>query len=297
MTEWRGPGRPFSVLFDGDDGGAASQDGGEARHALPAEVRELYGEWRLPAFPDRPYVYANFVVSHDGRVSFGMPGAVGGGTVSGFNRHDQWLMGLLRARADAILVGDNTLRSEPEHLWTAEAIFPDDAAAFAALRRAEGRRALPLQVFVSFDGNIAPEARVFGLPDLRIVIATTRAGVGRARAALGRYPNVDYLAMGEGAVDLRALTRALHRDYGAATVLCEGGPTLYGSLVRAGQLDDEFLTISPILIGNPRDGAPRPGLVEGVAFEPHAAPTSRLIGVRRASDHLFLRSRYRLELE
>jgi riboflavin biosynthesis pyrimidine reductase len=41
-------------------------------------------------------------------------------------------MGLLRARADAILVGDNTLRAETEHLWTAAAIFPDDAAAFAA---------------------------------------------------------------------------------------------------------------------------------------------------------------------
>jgi len=176
---------------------------------------------------------------------------------------------------------------------TAAAIFPDDAAAFAALRRAEGRRELPLQVFVSCDGNIVPEARVFGLPELRIVIATTRAGVERARSALDRYPNVDYLAMGETAVDLGALARTLYHDYGAATVLCEGGPTLYGSLMRAGEIDDEFLTISPILIGNARDDAPRPGLVEGVAFEPHAAPTSRLIGVRRAGDHLFLRSRYR----
>ncbi len=55
---------------------------------------------------------------------------------------------------------------------------------------------------------------------------------------------------------------------------------------------DEFLTLSPIVIGNPRGGSARPGLVEGVAFDPIAPPTSRLIGVRKADNYIFLRSRY-----
>ncbi len=87
---------------------------------------------------------------------------------------------------------------------------------------------------------------------------------------------------------------ALRRDYHIRALLCEGGPRVYGSLLRGRQLDDEFLTLSPIIVGNrpPEAGRPRPSLVEGVAFAPGATPVQRLLGVRRAGDHLFLRSRF-----
>lgn len=284
METWQGPGIPYTVLFD--------EDPRQGRPVPPA-VQAIYGDWRLPEFADRPYVYANFVTAHDGRVSFNMPGALGGGSVSLFNRHDQWLMGLLRARADAVLVGDNTLRLESEHVWTAEAIFPDDAAAFASLRRVEGRQDLPLQVFASHDGNIYAGAAIFRVPGIRIVVATTTAGVARARAALDHFGCVAYLDLGAERTDLSALMGALYREHGVRTLLCEGGPRLYGSLLAAGEVDDEFLTLSPMVIGNHKDGPPRPSLVEGVAFDPASAPRSGLISVRRAGDYLFLRSRYR----
>lgn len=284
MEEWRGPGERFTVLWDGEEHEDAS---------LPQAARAIYGDWHLPQFADRPYVYVNLVISHDGRVSFNVPGAVGGGTVSRFNAHDQWLMGLLRARADAVLVGDNTLRIEPDHRWTAEFIFPPDAAAFTALRQAEGRAPLPLHVFASFDGNIYPEASIFQAPGIRILIATTEAGVVRAREILGHVPAVEYLALGDESVDFGALMRALWRQYGVRSLLCEGGPTLYGSMLQAGCVDDEFLTLSPIVIGEPRGGPARPSLVEGVGFTSDAPPTSRLLSLRRAGDYLFLRSCYR----
>ena len=283
MVEWQGPGAPFVILCDDDEAAGLS---------LPSALQNLYGDWRLPQFPDRPYVYVNFVISHDGRASFNVPGAAGGGAVSRFNRHDQWLMGLLRARADAVLVGDNTLRTEPEHCWTAEWIYPPDGAAFAALRLAEGRSVAPLHVFASASGDVTPDAAVFHRPDLTVLIATTVGGVTRAKELLGHYPHVRYLVLGEQTVDLAALVAALWRAYGVRTLLCEGGPTLYGALVQARQIDDEFLTLSPILIGSPRDGPRRPSLVEGIAFTPDAPPASRLLGVRKAGDHLFLRSRY-----
>jgi riboflavin biosynthesis pyrimidine reductase len=284
VVQWHGPGDTFAVLWDGDD-----REG----LPLPEAVRLIYGDWYLPQFAERPYVYANFVISHDGRVSFGVPGAVGGGTVSRFNTHDQWLMGLLRARADAVVVGDNTLRLEPEHCWTAEYIYPPDAAAFAALRQAEGRASLPLHIFASFDGNIYPEALVFHVPGIRVLIATTAAGVVRARGLLGHVPAVEYLALGHESVDLSALMHVLRHQFGTRSLLCEGGPTLYGSLLEAGQVDDEFLTLSPVVIGEPRGESARPSLVEGVGFPPDTPPTSRLLSVRRVGDYLFLRSRYR----
>lgn len=284
MQFWHGPGRAFDLLIDQEDRQGV---------APPAEVERIYAGWRLPAFEGRPYVFANFVISRDGRISFAVPGAAGGGAVSGNNRHDQWLMGLLRARADAVLVGDNTLRTEPEHIWTAESIFPEDAEAFAALRRSEGRRQTPLTIFASSAGNIHAEARVFSRPDSRILIATTDRGAEQARTLLGHRPNVDYLALGEDAVDMALLMHTLHQRHDVRSLLCEGGPTLYGSLLQAEQIDDEFLTLSPCLVGNPRGGPARPGLVEGVGFMPGDGPCSRLVSVHRADDFLFLHSRYR----
>ncbi|MEZ4621024.1 MAG: hypothetical protein R2867_36745 [Caldilineaceae bacterium] len=70
--------------------------------------------------------------NRDGRISFADPGIATGGDVTGFNVHDRWLMGLLRARADAIVMGDVTVTMEPEFLFCAESISPNDAPAFTA---------------------------------------------------------------------------------------------------------------------------------------------------------------------
>ena len=264
---------------------------------LPESFRQVYGgDWPLPA-PEatRPYIYMNFVASRDGRVSFAEPGHLGGGDVSLFNAHDQWLMWLLRSRCDAVLSGDNTLRLDPLLLLTPDYIFPVDAAAFAALRAAEGRAAVPLHVLLSLEGDLPAEATVFGRPEIPLLIATTTRGVAAARAVLGDRANAIVRYFGADSVDPATLTAALRQEYGVCSLLCEGGPRTYGSLLGAGQVDDEFLILSPLIIGNHPAGAgrPRPSLVEGIAFAPGQAPTQRLLNIRRAGDHLFLRSRYR----
>jgi riboflavin biosynthesis pyrimidine reductase len=62
----------------------------------------------------------------------------------------------------------------------------------------------------------------------------------------------------EGRVDLSGLLRSL-REEGVRALLCEGGPTLHGSLQAAGLVDELFLTIAPKLSGG---GAP-PRILEG----------------------------------
>ena len=283
-----GPGTPFVSLLDEDDGPGLR---------LPEAFRRMYGgDWPLPEpGSERPYTYMNFVASRDGRVSFAETRHLGGGDVSLFNAHDQWLMGLLRSRCDAVLNGDNTLRLDPPLLLTPDFIFPADAAAFAALRAAEGRRAVPLHVYMSLEGDLPAEATVFARPEIPVLIATTTRGVATARAVLGDRANVTVRDFGAESVDPVTLMAALRQEYGVRSLLCEGGPRVYGSLLGAGQVDDEFLTLSPIVIGDHPTGAgrPRPSLVEGIAFAPGQAPTQRLLNVRRAGDHLFLRSRYR----
>ncbi|MGN6759221.1 MAG: RibD family protein [Thermomicrobiales bacterium] len=282
-----GPGTPFVSLLDEDTGPGLR---------LPAAFQHLYGgDWPLPAPPaERPYTYMNFVVSRDGRVSFSEPEHLGGGDVSQFNAHDRWLMGLLRSRCDAVLSGDNTLRLDPPLLLTPDYIFPADAAAFAALRAAEGRAAAPLHVLLSLEGDLPVEATVFARPEIPVLVATTTRGAATARALLGDRAQVEVRAFGDERVEPAALLAVLRREYGVRSLLCEGGPRTYGALLAAGQVDDEFLTLSPLVIGNPPPGAgrPRPSLVEGIAFAPDQPPTQRLLALRRAGDHLFLRSRY-----
>jgi riboflavin biosynthesis pyrimidine reductase len=262
---------------------------------LPAPLRAIYGgDWRLPAAPPgRPHTYTNFVVSHDGRISFDEPRRSGGGDVSRHAPHDTWLMALLRARADAILTGAGTLRVALRHRWLPWEPFPADRAAFEALRAAEGRSPLPLLVVVTGGGAIPAEAAALHIPGRPVVVATSAAGEPRAREAVAGLTHVQlHVSPGRG-VDLAALLAHLRAAHGVATLLSEGGGRVYGELIAAGLIDEAFTTHSPVVVGNrPPHAPPRPGLVEGVAFSPDAPPLLRLVSLRRHGDYLFQRARY-----
>ena len=278
-----GPGSPFTLLFTEDQ---------DTTPSLPEAFRTLYaGDWHMPTVAGRPYTYTNFAQARDGRVSYNEPGISSGGDVTNFNNHDRWLMGLLRARADAILSGDGTLKIEPEHLWTAEFIYPDEAAAFTALRQAEGRTRPPLFVIVSYACDFDETSLCFRQPDHHIVLATTAQGYVRAQA-IRCQSKLDVYQLGEEAVDLTRLSQLLYTDYNVRTLLCEGGPRLLGGMLAAGLVDEEFVTFCPSFIGETKEKF-RPSYVEGVAFSPQNAPYSRPHSLRRAGDYLFMQTQCR----
>ena len=80
------------------------------------------------------------------------------------------------------------------------------------------------------------------------------------------------------------------RSRGHRTVLCEGGPTVIGWLLRERLLDELFLTLSPRLAGR-EPGVARSGLVEGYALPPDGLVGAQLLSVKRGESHLFLRYR------
>src|SRR5215472_12956790 len=105
---------PLESLFDMEHGSDLP---------LPPGLATLYGRLAFPPYQGRAHVVGNFVTTLDGVVALNEPGHSGGGDISGWNRHDQMVMGLLRAVADAVIVGAGTLRSVPQHLWTAQYIY------------------------------------------------------------------------------------------------------------------------------------------------------------------------------
>src|SRR3712207_3708179 len=147
---------------------------------LPGELAALYGRLAIPPHPERPYVVGNFVTTLDGVVSLNVPGRSGGGPISGFNQHDRMVMGLLRAAADAVIVGAGTVRAvSPRHIWSADYIYPPLAAAYAELRRRLGKPASPLNVVVTARGDLDLSLRVFQSGDVPVLIVTTLHGAAR----------------------------------------------------------------------------------------------------------------------
>jgi riboflavin biosynthesis pyrimidine reductase len=270
---------------------APSQGTGEPRgEGMPVELARRYGgRLAVTLRSDRPTVAANFVSTLDGIVAFGGD-LTGGGLVSGFHEPDRFVMGLLRALADVVLVGAGTLRGSTDHRWTAAHVHPASAVATAAWRRAMGLAPQPTTVIATASGDIP-----FGHPGLNdarvpVVIATTPSGASRLRrASLGR--NVSIEAIGGGTPLSGDDVTALGARLGARLIVCEGGPHVLGELVSSDVLDELFLTLAPQVVG--RGDPRRIGLVEGIALSPDDARWHELVSVRRSTDHLFLRYRRR----
>lgn len=206
-------------------------------------------------------LYANFVASLDGVVAF-EPGVTqsAGRVLSGGHPADRYLMGLLRACADAVVVGAGTARDEAEHEWTPERAAPAAAADFAAVRRQLGLGEKAPVFIVSGSGQIDPESHA----------AQTSTVV----------------TSGATRLDLKEFIASLRRQ-GYRRILTEGGPRLMGALLEAGVVDELFLTVAPVVAG--RDGPGRSGLAEGVKLLPDREERWRLLTAHRADDMLFLR--------
>ena len=260
--------------------------------SLPASLRNSYGdELRIPLHSGRPTVVANFVSTLDGVVAFEADGSSGGGDVSGFFDPDRFVMGLLRAMADAVLVGAGTVRAAPTHEWTARRVHPASAAAYATWWTRMGiATPQPTTLVATASGALDLGHPGLSAPDVPVIVATTVAGARRVTSA-APAANVSVEVAGTSERVTAARLVEIAGSIGARLVLCEGGPHLIGDLLGARLLDELFLTIAPQVAGRD-DASPRLGFVAGKAFAIADAPWAELVSVHRAADHLFLRYRF-----
>jgi riboflavin biosynthesis pyrimidine reductase len=245
---------------------------------FPPALERLYdGVLRF----DTPRLFANFVSSIDGVVA--IPSVDSSPSViSAKSEGDRFVMGLLRASADIVLVGASTVRAEPEHRWTPEFVYPQASADFARLRHDLGLGTEPRLALVTAGGNLDPS-----IPALEgALIVTTKAGAQRVGKNLP--PGAELVMAGGGDhVDLTDVVTEV-RARGYERILSEGGPTVVGQLMERGLVDELFLTISPVLLGRTRAEG-RPGLVEGADLLGMGTPPAEIISVRKHRSHLFLR--------
>lgn len=257
------------------------EEPGLHRWTLPPALAALYGG---DLGFSEPCLYANFVASLDGVVALGPEHPSSGSTISGREPADRFVMGLLRACADAVLIGAGTLRASPRHRWTPEHVYPGAVADFALLREQRRSAAEPELVGVTASGILPAEHPALQAGAL---IATTSQGAERLTGNLP--PTCTILSLGDGpALHIPQVLDTI-RSRGHTTVLSEAGPRLAGQLVGAGILNELFLTLSPVLAG--REGSSRPGLIAGLELLPTRQEAIGLISARRRAAYLFLRYR------
>ena len=256
--------------------------------ALPARLAALYGRFPLPRAAGRPHVIANFVATLDGVVALNEPGHPSGGDISGFDKHDTAVMGLLRAIADAVVVGAGTLRSTgPRHIWTAEYIHRDLADDYRALRRSLGKEGPPLNEIVTRSGELELSRRLFQSGEVPVLIVTSEKGASVLRQQPLPASVQVAVAAADGPLGARAILAAVAAQRACEHILVEGGPTLMGDFFAEQCIDEQWLTLAPQIAG--RGEKERPGLVMGKTFAPDHPLWAALTSVRRSASHLFLR--------
>jgi riboflavin biosynthesis pyrimidine reductase len=215
-------------------------------------------------------------------------------------------MDALRAHADAILLGINTLIEERSYMdGKAQGrgpIFKIADPEMLALRQRLGR-GRQKNIFVTNSATIQlADFRVFDGEAVDAFIVTTSAGADRLRAQ--RHPRVTIIEAGEWPrVDLTLAIQKLHRELGIRYLLCEGGPTLYGNMARAGLIDEKFVTVAPVEVGQMAPSEQemaefdktriRPTVFSGPGFTRENMSHWTWLSCRRIGDYEFNRYRKR----
>jgi riboflavin biosynthesis pyrimidine reductase len=259
--------------------------------AFPAELAALYdGGLTFEPPAERPLVLVNFVSTIDGVVSYALPGRSGGGEIGGFNEADHFIMGLLRAHADAVLCGAGSMNDDVGHVRTPGFIYPEARDLYASLRQRLGKaRPEPLTVVVSASGHVNLSEPNFHTLGVDTLIVTTDAGAEGLRADPQAQAITFIRSLGTDArLAPEAILLLLGDEFGLRIVLNEGGPGILTSFVEARLVDELFLTLAPQLAGRDAEHQ-RPGLIDHHAFLPEDAPWGQLLTLKQAGEHLFLR--------
>lgn len=268
-----------------------------------------------PAPADRPYTYSSMVLSSDGKMAYEDNPA---GPLVAKNNYldaagslgDFWVLNVLRAASDGVIVGANTLAKEAGitcHVY--------DADLSRQRRENLGKPDQPVNVVVSFDGTDVPldhySFHVDPAERFRQMIATSPAGLAHIQAASPLRHTVWGPFTSRADIDAFAFP-ALDTDFDCFPILvtgednrpdsglmlyalrklglerlCVESPSYCAHLMDQGWLDEYFINYSMVFAGGTI--TPGMGTPQGHESHPHARLLS--VGTHRGS---FLYTRQQL---
>lgn len=241
----------------------------------PEKIKQAYGEFYFPAaLPERPYTFASFVFSIDGKIGFEDNPI--GPLISQKNKLDPqgglidfWFLNLLRTYSDVIILGAKTLQVEPEasgHIFDLE-------LERARVKDLHKTNRVPINLVVSLDATDIPfDHDIFKHPERKVWINTSPEGVNylqencpHAMLTITPKPNENYaeykekilthdgivvICTGKGNLTNAEILLSSLRKLGMQHVLIES-PSYSWHLMQKGLLDEAFINYSGLFAGGP----------------------------------------------
>ena len=236
----------------------------------------LYNDLTFP-LTGKPYFYANFVSTIDGKVQ----------VLTDTERY--WPLGSeldyktlieLRTYADCLIHGSRTALSHP----TLKSLSKPE---FHQARELIGKKGSLVYFVVT---NHPTDALIPKLHSTHPLVKTAIVTSESAKVSPNLESATEILRVGNYAVLLQEFEKELEKRH-MAHVLVEGGPTLMGSFFKNGLIDEIFLTIAPKVIGS-KNGRTLT-MVEDFLFSPDSVPHFSLLSCKQEGQELYLRYRKR----
>ncbi len=221
---------------------------------------------------NKPHVTINVAISADGKIS-----SYRRETFSLGSAEDRYFMDVLRARADAVIVGARTLALDG---WAIRIRHAD-------IRRKRVVKQLaphPLNVVLTTDLNLPARTEFFTHPDTHKLVITTRAAPPNRVARFKKL--ADVIVVPRKRIRPQDALRVLS-ERGVRRVLVEGGGTLNYSFFSEKLVDEIYVTVTPRILG----GGTSPTAVDGKGFLRNSQVPLKLVSSRRRGDEVFLRYR------
>ena len=217
---------------------------------------------------DEPFVYANLAMTLDGKIaSFDREDFPLG------SKADRLEMDRLRARADAVIWGGETLRTARHPARVREESLVRE-------RMERGLPPHPANALVTKSGVFPNQLPWFEADAIERLIFTAPEGARRLEEAHAGDARVFVL---DEAEPLAPQVLAHLGERGMKNVLLEGGGSLVWEFAR--HIDEFHVTLTPWLAG----GASAPTLMDGPGFRSGEFLGLTLEEVRREGDEIFLR--------
>ena len=189
----------------------------------------------------RPHVLMISEITADGKLTLGK-GVSSKILMRHMSHEAEILLHQTRAEYDAIMVGSSTIRIDNS---------------FLTVRMVEGKS--PLRVIPNALADLPEDSNVFDTSLAKTVLAVSEEAP-EERIKVFRAKGVDVVVAGKEHVEYPRLMEILSEQYGVASLIVEGGPTLNWHMLNAKLVDEIRLIHMPFIVG----GSDTPSLVGGM---------------------------------
>jgi riboflavin biosynthesis pyrimidine reductase len=278
-----------------------------SRDKVPKKVLDAYDEIYMPPAPDdRPYTFASIVLSSDGKIAFYDDPQ--GPLISSENLLDKnggladfWVLNVLRAYADAIIIGAKTLQAEPmgtSHVFCSE-------MAEARTKEMDKKTNCPWNCIISFDGKDIPlDHMIFETDEIQVQIGTSPMGAEFIKENIKKPYNIFGPYKSVEDVDIKFIKREMDSNPEAVAIfatgekespdssillyilrklgiekLCIESPSFMWHLIDQEAMDEMFINYSAVYVG----GVITMGSYKGFSAKNHPHAKILVLGHHKSS--------------